>query len=429
MSKSVDMPDQSSIKNKDGYDFNPDEIQFMIEMEFNKQLKHWRGVIILPVTPMTDTIDPSLLAVPPTEIDVCFYFNSKHFIKGEQCTRLNFSFIDFQPPSDLTKAFAKDNEVWQRLKILIERQSYQHNSPVICGSGSSTKKTFNCQCCNQTNNTNRSNKRPDEEYRRTFLSNDGERGERDDGRSKCRRTNAQDTSVECNFTFGLRCDRFGYYITLKRYGGNPIHSNHPKYENIPFPPRLMTDEEKKDLQNLHDTRCGNGVASAYAMKKFGRSIPRSKIAYMCGGKEEKTLGGDIDVMLRNFEKDENTAHTVLWHVPWGEDGKRATDGKSGRGEGGKLATDESDMRLVSRVKDFDDSDPIINDVTTDESMSHVANLAEEERKERNISNEKNLFIAVAWTYKGETLIDQHLAISFYNSFVFIFNPIHCLSFG
>ena len=143
MSKSVDMPDQSSIKNKDGYDFNPDEIQFMIEMEFNKQLKHWRGVIILPVTPMTDTIDPSLLAVPPTEIDVCFYFNSKHFIKGEQCTRLNFSFIDFQPPSDLTKAFAKDNEVWQRLKILIERQSYQRNSPVICGSGSSTKKTFN----------------------------------------------------------------------------------------------------------------------------------------------------------------------------------------------------------------------------------------------------------------------------------------------
>lgn len=106
-----------------------------------------------------------------------------------------------------------------------------------------------------------------------------------------------------------------------------------------------------------------------------------------------------------------------------------TDGKSGRGEGGKLATDESDMRLVSRVKDFDDSDPIINDVTTDESMSHVANLAEEERKERNISNEKNLFIAVAWTYKGETLIDQHLANSFYNSFVFIFNPIHCLSFG
>ena len=130
---------QGSIKDKDGYIFSTDEIQLMIEMEFNKQLKDWRGVIILPVTPMTNTIEPSLFAVPPTEIDVCLYFNKKQ----STYTRLNFSVIDFPPPSDLSKAFDRDNVVWKRLKTMIERQSYQHNSPVICGSGSSSKKTFN----------------------------------------------------------------------------------------------------------------------------------------------------------------------------------------------------------------------------------------------------------------------------------------------
>ena len=44
----------------------------------------------------------------------------------------------------------------------------------------------------------------------------------------------------------------------------------------------------------------------------------------------------------------------------------------------------------------------MEDVTeNDESMSEVAALAREDRDNRGIPNDKNLFIAVAWAYKGK----------------------------
>ena len=112
-------------------------------------------------------------------------------------------------------------------------------------------------------------KKIDKDYRSTHLTNDGEqRGERDNGRSLPRRNNAQ-KAIGCEFKFTVKCDEFGYYITLKRGGGNPTHSNHPQYDDTPLPPRLFTEnKEKEDLKSLHSTSCGNGVCSAHLLNRY-----------------------------------------------------------------------------------------------------------------------------------------------------------------
>ena len=133
------------------------------------------------------------------------------------------------------------------------------------------------------------------DYRQSHLTNDGERGERENGRALPRRTSAQDVSQDtCNFRFTVNVDEKGYFITLKRNG-------HPRFDtsDIPFPPRLMTEEEKKDLMNLHKTSCGNGVCGAYLFSKLGKLVPRSKIAYLAEQLPDKDpafekFGGDID---------------------------------------------------------------------------------------------------------------------------------------
>ena len=157
----------------------------MLESEYKLHNEDWTAEIVLPCTPMKDDIDESALHVEPDEIDICCYLNNK----DTKYSRLNFSIAEYPPPKDLEQPFK--GVVWEKLKTTIERASYQSNSPVICGSGSSSKKTFSCQCCNNTNLKNRSTKRLDEEYRSTHLTNDGERGERDNGKALPRRTNAQ----------------------------------------------------------------------------------------------------------------------------------------------------------------------------------------------------------------------------------------------
>lgn len=165
----------------------------------------------------------------------------------------------------------------------------------------------------------------------------------------------------------------------------------------------MTNEQKKDLKDLHSTSCGNGVCSGYLLNKLGKLVPRSKIAYMSSSGDAKgssTLGSDIDKLLRHFEQSEDTSYAVLWHVPCGEKDGKSKDGKSSKSTPGE--GDTITKKLVSHSKRFDEAHPTMNDLTNDESMSHVAALAEEERKDRSIADDKNLFISVAWAYQGKT---------------------------
>lgn len=383
------------------------QLQDMVEKECIDQSKPWSGSICLPCTPAKET-DPTSVLNEPDPIDICTYLAGQ---KSASIVGLYFSTTEFPPPANPKDAFKKEDSVWPRLKHKIERESYQCGSPVVVGKGSSNR-SFVCQICNKTNKKNRSTKRTDVDYRQTHLTNDGERGERENGRALPRRTSTQDVSHNtCSFRFTIKCDEKGYFITLRRGGGCPTHTGHPRYNTseIPFPPRLMTEEEKKDLKNLHKTSCGNGVCSAYLLSKLGRLVPRSKIAYFADAEDlpkDKSLekfDGDIDKMIRYFETDDQTAYSVLWDVPTYERKANPANTENANGSTSKSKGAPTGTSLVSQFKDADTGASTVKDVSRDPQMSKVAAMAKDDRESRSISNDKNLFLAIAWTIKGKIL--------------------------
>jgi hypothetical protein len=296
-----------------GFEFYAPDEKAATDVEFLHELvkrecaaldKNWQGSIILQCNPMTELDGREKAMEEPSEIDVCSYFDGQ---KAKYC-RLNFSLSDFPPPSDLKEAFSDKNKTWTKLKKYIRLQSHKSESPVVC-SGSSCRgqgKKFVCQTCNSTNKKKREVKRLDQDYQSTHLVNDGERGERNNGRALPRRTSSQDPAAsDCLHGFSVKCDDIGYHITTKYNGGCSIHSGHPKFDSsiVPLPLSLMTEEEIKELKHLHDTNVGEGVCSADLFSKSGKMVPRGKISYLLDSDAEnkEEFATDIDSMLRQFE--------------------------------------------------------------------------------------------------------------------------------
>ena len=355
--------------------------------ELSLLTKNWKGSIVLSCVPMTALEGVEKAKEEPVDIDICDYLSGQK----TQYSRLNFSPRKYPPPADLGLAFKTSkknhtNTTWDDLRTHIVKQSYKTRSPVICSSGSSGGggKKFVCHTLNDTNKKNKGRKREDEDFRETHLVNDGERGERENGRSLPRRTSGQDISDgKCGLLFTVKCDEIGYHITLFRSAGTCMHSHHIKYNysDVSLPLRLLEENEFKELKNVHDTQAGEGLCKAYLFAKTGQLVPRGKIAYLFGSKAtgDADFASDIDKLLSYLEDEKDIVHAVFWDMA-----SRGNDG----------------CRLVSKCKCVEDEDPIVTDLTADRSMKKVVAMVREDRKERNIGSNQNLFLSVMWGEKG-----------------------------
>ncbi len=361
------------------------------ELHLLTKEKDWKGSIVLRCLPMTelDLDDVGKANEVPSEIDICDYLNGQ---KTRYC-RLNFCTSDFPPPTD--KAFYFKDEAWPALKSYIIRQSRAARSPVICPSSSSSGegRLFVCYSLNDANSKNKQGKRVEEEYRKTILVNDGERGERINGRSGPRRTSTQDISDgTCGFKFTVRCDSLGYYITLFRCAGRCYHCGHVKYNftDVGIPLQHLEKEDLKELKNVHDTQAGEGICKAYFFKKTGMLLDRGKFAYLFGdvSQDGDTFSSDIDNLLKDFKANKDTAYVVFWD----------------------LGSKEKDTcRLVSECHSpssaEEESSPTVTDLTADPNMAEVVEMVREDRQERKIDSKQNVFVSIMWAEKGKcTLI-------------------------
>jgi len=339
--------------------------------ELSLLTKTWKGSIVLSCVPMTALEGVDKAKEEPVDIDICDYLSGQK----AQYSRLNFSPCEFPPPVDLKLAFKKKNNTWNKLKTYIVKQSYKARSPVVCSSSSAGEggKKFVCQTLNDTNEKNKGRKREDEDFRETHLVNDGERGERENGRS----------DGKCGLLFTVKCDEIGYHITLFRSAGTCMHSHHIKYNysDVSLPLRLLEKNEFKELKNVHDTQAGEGICKAYLFAKTGQLVPRGKIAYLFGSKAtgDADFASDVDKLLSYLEDEKDIVHAVFWDMA-----SRGNDG----------------CRLVSKCKCVEDEDPIVTDLTADRSMKKVVAMVREDRKERNIGSNQNLFLSVMWGEKG-----------------------------
>ena len=354
--------------------------------------KDWTGQLMLQCLPMTsqDMKKSDVSWEPFDDINICDYLSGKK--KEQHYVRLNFSPSEF-PPSD--KPFERANSVWQKLKKYIEQSSFdsqKSDSPVVCTAGAARGmgKRFACQVNNDSNKKSKSEKRTDVDFRQTHLVNDGERGERPNGRALPRKTSCQDVSKgTCGFSFTVKCDNLGYHITLRCNGGNCVHSHHAKFDSTDAskpPLRLMKENDLKELKHVHRTQAGEALCRAYLYEKFGKYYPRGKIAYLLdkdqeeSSSKEKEFQTDVDNMLKGLIEDKNTACAVFWDI--------AADGNDG-------------CRLVSHSKEFD-KQVTVTDLSSDTNMEKVREVVHEDREARNIRPDQNLFLSVMWIDKGET---------------------------
>eukprot|EP00984_Skeletonema_dohrnii_P007341 scaffold2656_cov152-Skeletonema_dohrnii-CCMP3373.AAC.1 len=138
--------------------------------------------------------------------------------------------------------------------------------------------------------------------------------------------------------------------------------------------------EFKELKNVHDTQAGEGLCKAYLYAKTGQLVRSGKIAYLFGSQAtgDADFASDIDKLLAFFDEEDDIVHAVFWDV--------ASQGNDG-------------CRLVSRCKRSEDKDPIVTDLTADPSMKKVVEMVHEDRKERKIGSNQNLFLSVMWAEK------------------------------
>jgi hypothetical protein len=275
-----------------GSNDNTTALHDMIASTLIAMEKGWEGLLLLRCLPMTsqDIKNSQVLWEPFDDINICDYLAGKK--KDQHYVRLNFSPSEF-PPSN--NPFDRANKVWPQLKKYIEQSSFDSrmsDSPVVCTAGAAggMGKKFSCWISNDNNKKSKSEKRTDVVFRQTYLVNDGERGERPNGRSLPRKRSCQDVSKgTCGFSFTVKCDKLGYHITLKCNGGNCIHSHHAKVESSKPPLRLMNENDLKDLKHVHGTQAGEALCRAYLYEKFGKYYPRGDIAYLLDKDPEESL--------------------------------------------------------------------------------------------------------------------------------------------
>ena len=172
------------------------------------------------------------------------------------------------------------------LKKALENAALQEDTagsqfPLFSNGGSGGcryTRRFHCAGCINRANTKRHiamNKKR-EQLKHTFRHSDIIYDKRNSrgvcGKSMIRRTTSVVSNRSCTFSFTVRWDEIGFYVSLEKKSGCPFHQFHAPSSNnsYPIPTRLLSDEERQTLDHLAASCCTTGVGGAYIRSKLGR---------------------------------------------------------------------------------------------------------------------------------------------------------------
>ena len=152
---------------------------------------------------------------------------------------------------------------------------------------------------------------------------------------------------------------------------------------MPFPVRLLTQEEKESVTNITNTSCVT-TARNFVFKTFGKFVNKARLDYL----ERISVGGssltdDVTRMLGDFEKSGLVKFTTVSDVPLSE----LTSNRP--------LSDEGSVTLsTTKVSDG----TIVNTpVANIPKLSHLADIARHARVTRKLKPDQYLFMAIAWT--------------------------------
>ncbi|KAL3756458.1 hypothetical protein ACHAWU_009852, partial [Discostella pseudostelligera] len=353
-------------------------IQVWIDDAVAQQSQPWRGSIPFKCHVIFGEKGDPFINTPLQDIDICKYLNGGVF----KAKRLYFCPKTYPPPGQVP---VNEADSWNKLKLDLGNASHSAGSPIVSNGGGRTQRSFKCQ------NT---------KHRGTSLINDAlanSRGKMGLAQPSKRKIAFEGTS--CKFNFDVKWDEYGYYVNLFRDAGNPIHNNHPKPVDlsvIPYSTRLLTDETKKELQNVVDASRSHCVARNYALKSQDKYLDVAKMAYL--SRKAEVGGGehldDISMMLEQFKHSNEIAYTTMSDVPL-EMFEPLPPGDENRSPHDQASLHST--VTISTTKN-EAGELIINRPSEDDVLSQVETVAKRTRVERKISASQYLFFSIAWIH-------------------------------
>ena len=105
----------------------------------------------------------------------------------------------------------------------------------------------------------------------------------------------------CKFSFFVSFDEIGFFIVP---GGNNEHIHHPRLtsENINFPSRLLSKENKDLIKDINEIHACVGVSQNLIQHKTGKLLSRHKVRWLGGLCNSLQQIEDMDKNLNSTEK-------------------------------------------------------------------------------------------------------------------------------
>ena len=287
---------------------------------------------------------------------------------------------------------------WKALLQHLERESFSAGFSICCnGYGSGSKNKYRKLVCkhNILYRNSMVDRKSKTNYRVTRKSNDrlnsrGSAGRSMERRSRtCRPTKAAD---RCPFSFHIAYDLNGFYI--KNGVGCSSHYGHPKaFENkYNYPIRLLTDNEKHIAKSIIDADASKGIVRNVIGRRTGQIVSLQACHYL------GTLGNDLKRLacldglsssdrIINFFQDKSYDYILLYN-----------------------SMNQFPQNTVDLVNDNYISSSALYSNTKfmipPNEQEDASKYASDNRSNRNLTNEQNLLVALAWVVPSERRLFQ-----------------------
>ena len=346
----------------------------------------WLGSIPFLICVVCNELDPATEELPAHEFvtdNICRYLG------GGMCParRIYFCPRTYPPPVSVQEMDASHKTVHPGFADLcrdLEVEALTAVNPICSnGRGEETEGTgvFQCSCWRP-----RVRSPVNASLLRSTSLIDDRHNCRKSGQPLPHRSKVRNTSRLCNFRFRISWDHLGFFVDLLNRAGEGHHRFHPRPSDpssMPFPSRLLTQQERQSVRNITQSSCIT-TARNYVFKTFGKFVNNVRLAYL----DRNTVDGslltdDVTRMLADFENSRSVKFTTVSDVPLSELSSNQSHSENG-------------TVTLSTTKTAGGT--IVNTPVADiPKLSHLADIARHARTTRKLNPSQYLFMAIAWT--------------------------------
>ena len=360
-------------------------IQEKIDELAEKLKENWEGKIFFTICPSHHL--ESKIGAKIVDTNICNYFHNETYHNKLYFDKDTYPRLKEGP--GICQSF-------YTLKNDLERAAMKSGSPIHSNGGGKDRRRFTCSQCTRRRKTVDKNRdcRTDVNYRESSLVSNDKRNRRLHGKSLERKTTTTYFEFgKCPFSFSVKWDKLGYYISLAKNGGCSTHKYHPPVDpaGISFPTRLIPPSELKNLERLANSAVSYGVGRNFFYSKHGEYITNQKISYLFNQRVVDDNGNktDIQKLLEYFEQHARDLHYhCLWDIIPND--SKATPN-----------TESLNYPHLSPSKLFITTATTETDVTGDLDLQYFRREARFSRESNNLDDEGKVFVGCAWVIQKE----------------------------